>query len=115
MGAGPETSIYLWDLTTKQETILQGQSEEVVSLAFHPAGHMLATGARDGTLRVSVDTDGPRARLELHAEGGAPRREEAAPHLEAVRRLYSEAGAELSLDVSPAAPARLSLSFAHPR
>src|SRR5207245_389536 len=32
--------------------------------------------ARDGTLRVSVDTDGPRARLELHAEGGAPRREE---------------------------------------
>src|SRR2546421_535747 len=70
---------------------------------------------RDGALRISIETDGPRTRLELLAEGGAPRREEAAPHLEAVRRLSSEAAAELSLDAGPAAPARLSLSFAHPR
>lgn len=71
--------------------------------------------ARDGALHILLATDGPRARLDLRSEGGAPRREEAAPHLEAVRRLCSEAGAELSADLAPAAPARLSLSFAHPR
>jgi len=71
--------------------------------------------ARDGALHIVVGTDGPRTRLELRSEGGAPRRDEAAPHLEAVRRLASEAGAELSADLAPAAPARLSLSFAHPR
>jgi len=69
----------------------------------------------DGELRISIETDGPRARLELRAEGAAPRREEAVPHLEAVRRLSSEAGAELSLDAAAAGPARLSLSLAHPR
>src|SRR5207244_9662638 len=71
--------------------------------------------ARDGALHISIGADGPRTRLELRSEGGAPRRDEAAPHLEAVRRLASEAGAELSSDLAPAAPARLSLSFAHPR
>ena len=71
--------------------------------------------ARDGTVDISVGSEGPRARLELLAEGGAPRRDDATPHLEAVRRLASEAGAELSADLSPAAPARLSLSFAHSR
>jgi signal transduction histidine kinase len=71
--------------------------------------------ARDGALHISVGADGARARLELRAEGGAPRRDEAAPHLDAVRRLSSEASAELSADLSPAAPARLSLSFTHPR
>ena len=71
--------------------------------------------ARDGALHIAVGTDGPRTRLELRSEGGAPRRDEAAPHLEAVRRLTSNAGAELSADLAPAAPARLSISFAHPR
>ena len=71
--------------------------------------------ARDGALHIVVGADGPRARLELRSEGSAPRRDDAAPHLEAVRRLSSEAGAELSADLAPAAPARLSLSFAHPR
>ena len=71
--------------------------------------------ARDGALHISVAADGPRARLELRAESGAPRRDEAAPHLEAVRRLAAEASAELSSDLSPAAPARLSLSFTYPR
>jgi signal transduction histidine kinase len=71
--------------------------------------------ARDGALHIVLASDGPRTRLELRSEGGAPRRDEAAPHLEAVRRLVSEAGAELSVDLAPAAPARLSLSFAQPR
>jgi len=71
--------------------------------------------ARDGALHIVVANDGPRTRLEFRSEGGAPRRDEASPHLEAVRRLASEAGAELSADLAPAAPARLSLSFAQPR
>jgi signal transduction histidine kinase len=71
--------------------------------------------ARDGALHISVGAEGPHARLELRAESGAPRRDEAAPHLDAVRRLAPEAGAELSADLSPAAPARLSLLFTQPR
>ncbi|HYV66642.1 MAG TPA: hypothetical protein VE964_10400 [Myxococcales bacterium] len=71
--------------------------------------------ARDGALHIVLGTDGPRNRLDFRSEGGAPRRDEAAPHLEAVRRLVCEAGGELSSDLSPAAPARLSLSFNHPR
>src|SRR2546429_2794031 len=71
--------------------------------------------ARDGALHIAIGADGPRARLEFRSEGGAPRRDDAAPHLEAVRRLASEAAAELSADLSTAAPARPSLSFAHPR
>jgi len=70
--------------------------------------------ARDGALHISVDADGPRAHLEFRAEGGAPRRDDAAPYLEALRRLAPGASAELSADLGPAAPARLSLSFPHP-
>jgi hypothetical protein len=70
--------------------------------------------ARDGALHISVDADGPRARLEFRAEGGAPRRDDAAPYLEALRRLAPGASAELSADLGAAAPARLSLSFPNP-
>ena len=93
---------------------VQGEGGALCDLVCHAylAGVALA---RDGELRISIETDGPRARLELRAEGAAPRREEAVPHLEAVRRLSSEAGAELSLDAAAAGPARLSLSLAHPR
>src|SRR5712671_7744116 len=52
--------------------------------------------ARDGALHIAVGADGPRARLDFHCEGSAPRREDAAPHLDAVRRLASETAAELS-------------------
>jgi hypothetical protein len=93
---------------------VQAAPEAFLDLVCHAffAGVALA---REGTLRIAVEADGPRARLELRAEGGVPRREEAALHLEAMRRLSSEAGAVLSIDAAPAAPARLSLSFTHPR
>jgi hypothetical protein len=71
--------------------------------------------ANDGTLLVSVGGDGGRARLDLRAEGSVPRRDEAAPHLEATRRLAEELGAEPSIDAEAAPVARLSLSFVHPR
>jgi C4-dicarboxylate-specific signal transduction histidine kinase len=71
--------------------------------------------AREGRLMVAIESDGPRIRLEVSASGSGPRREESLPYLEAVRRLSSGAGAEPSIDVEGAGPARLSLSFAHTR
>ena len=84
---------------------------EVVCHAFLAAVAL----ARDGALHITIDIDGPRVRLEFRAEGAAPRRDDAAPFLEALRRLAPSASAELSADLAPAAPARLSLSFPHPR
>jgi C4-dicarboxylate-specific signal transduction histidine kinase len=71
--------------------------------------------ARDGRLTLAIEPDGGRVMLEVVADGKLPRREESRPHLEAVRRLSSGAGAEPSIDVEGAGPARLSLSFAHTR
>jgi hypothetical protein len=71
--------------------------------------------AQEGRLVIGIEPDGPRVRLELRAEAGVPRREEAAPYLEAVRRLSSGAGAEPSIDAEGAGPPRLSLLFAHTR
>jgi C4-dicarboxylate-specific signal transduction histidine kinase len=71
--------------------------------------------ACDGKLAVSIDAEGHRVRLELRAEGTVPRRDEAAPHLEAFHRLAEQLGAEPSIDADAAATARLSLSFLHPR
>jgi signal transduction histidine kinase len=84
---------------------------EIVCHAFLAAVAL----ARDGALHLALEVDGGRARLNFEAEGGAPRRDEAAPYLDAVRRLSSSASAELSADLSAGAPARLSLSFPHPR
>ncbi|MGE5049000.1 MAG: hypothetical protein ACM3PC_10550 [Deltaproteobacteria bacterium] len=72
--------------------------------------------ARDGG-RVDVDLDprGAVAVLELRADGGLGNRENAAPHVEAVRRLAIEAECELSIETPTAGGARLSLSFLHPR
>jgi signal transduction histidine kinase len=72
--------------------------------------------AREGRLTLAIEPDGPRVRLVVTADGGSvPRREDALPHLEAIRRLSSGAAAEPSIDVEGAGPARLSLSFAHTR
>jgi signal transduction histidine kinase len=72
--------------------------------------------ARDGgRLDVNLEARGGFAVLELRAEGGLGNRENAAPHLEAVRRLSVEAGCELSIETPTVGGARLSLSFLHPR
>jgi hypothetical protein len=70
---------------------------------------------REGRLTFAIEPDGPRIRLVVTADGGVPRREDALSYLEAIRRLSSGAAAEPSIDVEGAGPARLSLSFAHPR
>ncbi|HEY5677064.1 MAG TPA: hypothetical protein VIR81_09770, partial [Myxococcales bacterium] len=72
--------------------------------------------ARDGG-RVDLDLEprGGVAVLELRAEGGLGNRQNAVPHLEAVRRLALEAECELSIETPAVGGARLSLSFLHPR
>jgi WD40 repeat protein len=48
-----DTSIKLWDLTTGREVrSLIGHSSAVFSLAFNPNGDILASGSRDGTIRL---------------------------------------------------------------
>jgi C4-dicarboxylate-specific signal transduction histidine kinase len=72
--------------------------------------------AQDGTLELSIVSDGTRAaRLDMRAESLAPRRADALPHLEEVRRLASELQAERSIDPDSAPVARLSLTFAQSR
>jgi signal transduction histidine kinase len=72
--------------------------------------------SRDGgTIEFKVHTPPARSVLEVRADGALARREEAEPHLDALRRLAAEAGCELSIETPPAGGARFSLSFVQPR
>jgi C4-dicarboxylate-specific signal transduction histidine kinase len=71
--------------------------------------------AHDGRLTLAIEPDGARVKLDVVADGKLPHHEESLPHLEALHRLSVLAGAERSIDVEGAGPARLSLSFAHTR
>ncbi len=72
--------------------------------------------ARDGgRVSLKLELRGAMAELELRAEGGLGNREQAAPFLEALRRLAPEAACEPSIETPPAGGARLSLSFLYPR
>lgn len=96
------------------EARVAGQGDAVFEIVCNAVLAGIAL-AREGRLTLAVEPQGQRFRLELTADGGAPRRDEAAPHLEAVRRLSARAAAEPSIDAEGAGPARLSLSFAHTR
>jgi signal transduction histidine kinase len=72
--------------------------------------------ARDGgTVDVELEPRGSVVVLTLRAEGGLGNREQAQPHLDALRALAPEAGCELSIETPGAGGAWLSLSFLHPR
>ena len=72
--------------------------------------------ARDrGRVEGLLVLRGAVAVLELRAEGGAGSRENADPHLNALRNLAPDAACELSIETPPAGGGRLSLSFLHPR
>jgi WD40 repeat protein len=47
----PDATLRLWDVASKQEVALPGHTANVLGLAFHPGGRLLATGSRDGTVR----------------------------------------------------------------
>lgn len=72
--------------------------------------------ARDGgTVDVQLESAAAAVVLELRAAGGLGNREQAQPHLDAVRTLALEAACELSIETPGAGGAMLSLSFLHPR
>lgn len=68
-----------------------------------------------GHVSLEVVPQGAAAMLSVLVEGGAGSREQAAPHIEAARRLAQGAACELSIDAPMAGAARLSLQFLHPR
>jgi hypothetical protein len=66
-------------------------------------------------VNFALDLRGAAAVLDVRADGGVGNREQAAPFLDAARRLAPQAGCELSIETPAAGGARLSLSFLHPR
>ncbi|RIK79161.1 MAG: hypothetical protein DCC68_13680 [Planctomycetota bacterium] len=52
-GSGPYYAIYLWDTQTNtQRGVLRGHQAEVMRIAFHPRGHIMASVAWDGVVRL---------------------------------------------------------------
>ncbi len=95
--------------------LVSSPSRVLGDLVAHAFVACLELAREGGKVTLDLDAAGTRARLEVRADGGLPRREEAQPHLAAARRLALDAACELSLDTPSGAGARLSLSFAHPR
>ena len=95
--------------------LVASASDVLGDLVAHAFVAGLELAREGGKISLRLDATGVRALLELRADGGLPRREEAQPHLDAARRLAVEAACELSLDTPAGAGARLSLSFDHPR
>ncbi len=60
----PEAALYLWDLGDNRQSIHRGHIDDVGALAFHPGEQRLATGGRDGTLRLwTIGPEGTRMRV----------------------------------------------------
>ncbi|HVJ80020.1 MAG TPA: WD40 repeat domain-containing protein, partial [Planctomycetia bacterium] len=58
-GADDEKLIQIWDLQSRKRVrLLAGHADGVVSLAFHGDGAFLASGGRDGAVRIWAAGDG---------------------------------------------------------
>ena len=64
-------NIYIWDMENEEQVrTLQGHTDEVHSMAFHPNGQLLATGSHDATIRLwNLNTGNHVATLQGHADG----------------------------------------------
>src|SRR5262249_939475 len=49
---GSDRSLYLWTLETASMKIGHGHTGPCTTIAFHPAGHLVATGAAAGTIHL---------------------------------------------------------------
>ena len=95
--------------------LVQSDSRSLGDLVAHALVAGTEFAREGGYVHLAVELRGVVGALEIIADGGTGSREQAAPHLEAARRLAPEAACELSIDTPPAGGARLSLSFLHPR
>ena len=68
-----------------------------------------------GTISTDLRAGETRAELVVESHGGAGEQSEAAPHVDAVRRLSLDLGAELSIAASAVGSARLSISLPRAR
>ena len=101
--------------TSPSALVVSAPSEALSDIVAHAYVAAIELARDGGSLDAVVQSDGPRARLDLVVQGGVARQEAAEPHLAAARRLAREAAAELSFDTPAAGGARLSLTFVHPR
>src|SRR5262249_1263397 len=61
----PDATLRLWDVASKREVALPGHTANVLGLAFHPGGRLLATCSRDGTVRLWHRTAGGAQALAI--------------------------------------------------
>src|SRR5262249_54942040 len=60
----PGQSLYLWDLDTKKQRSFSGHDKIVLGIAFHPAGHQVATASSHGSARLwHTDRDAEESRI----------------------------------------------------
>jgi WD40 repeat protein/serine/threonine protein kinase len=64
----PDAALRIWTLATGQEETRRGHSGHSTTLAFHPGGHLVATGSLDGTLRL-WETAANRGRVRTIGPG----------------------------------------------
>lgn len=101
---------------------LHSQGPEALLVAADPrvltdlVAHALVASlelVRDGgEVSLTLRTRPAAAELELRAAGGVGRPEDAARHVDALRRLAGPSGCELSVETPPSGGARFTLSFA---
>jgi len=126
LGAAVRRAIQLFAYDVRRATVKvsqRGPATLIVESTSAVLGDLVAHAylaclelARDGgTVDVSVEPRGGSVVLDLRASGGLGNREQAQPHLDALRTLAPGAACDLSVETPAAGGARLSLSFLHPR
>ena len=98
-----------------ESLLVQSDSPWLGDLVAHALVACIEAARDGGQVEGQLEQRGPDAVLLLQGRGGLGSREQALPHLDALRSLAGDTACELSIDAPPAGGARLSLSFLHPR
>ncbi len=90
---------------------VEAQGGALADLVAHALLSQMGLARGGGLIKPEVRTNDTVAQLVLETTGGLGGAEDGAAHLDAVRRLALEVGAELSITTSAAGSGRLSLSL----